>query len=162
MRLAQAQPAPSTQAPAASAPADQQAAPEEPIGNVGTLTGVATVTRNDTETPLQLKDDIYLNDVVKTEASSSLSITFSDATTFRLSSNAQITIDNYVYEQGGGSNAGTFDIARGTIAFVAAQVAKTGNMQITTPTSSTRPPILLVAWIAASRPLENTPPNTRS
>jgi len=136
LRLAQAQQAPAPQSPAAAAPSDQQGAPEEPIGNVATLTGVATVTRNDRAIPLQLKDDIYLNDVVQTQASSSLSITFNDATTFRLSANAQVTIDNYVYEEGGASNAGVFDIAKGTIAFVAAAVAKTGNMQITTPTAS--------------------------
>jgi len=134
LRLAQAQPAPA--ASPQSAQTDQQNAPEEPIGNVATLTGVATVTRNDTDTPLKVKDDIYLNDIVKTQASSALSITFSDATTFRLSANAQVTIDNYVYEEGGGNNAGAFDIAKGTIAFVAAQVAKTGNMQITTPTAT--------------------------
>ena len=29
-----------------------------------------------------------------------------------------------------------FDVAKGTVAFVAAQVAKTGDMQITTPTAS--------------------------
>ena len=139
LRLAQAQPSasPSPQANDAAAPAaDQQTAPEEPIGNVATLTGVATVTRNDTDTPLNVKDDIYLNDVVKTQASSSLSITFSDATTFRLSANAQITIDTYVYEDGGANNAGAFDIAKGTVAFVAAQVAKTGTMQINTPTAT--------------------------
>jgi FecR protein len=137
LRLAQAQPLPSpSQTPDAAAPADQQAAPEEPIGNVATLTGVATVTRNDIDTPLKIKDDIYLNDVVKTQASSSLSITFSDATTFRLSANAEIIIDTYVYEAGGANNAGTFDITRGTVAFVAAQVAKTGEMQITTPSAS--------------------------
>jgi len=134
LRLAQAQPAP--QSPGAAAPSDQQSAPEEPIGNVATLTGVATVTRNDRSIPLQVKDDIYLNDVVQTQASSSLSITFSDATTFRLSSNAQVTIDNYVYEEGGANNAGVFGIGKGTIAFVAAAVAKTGNMEITTPTAS--------------------------
>ena len=136
MRLAQTQPVPSQQAPDASTSSDQQSTPEEPIGNVATLTGIATVTRNNTDTPLQLKDDIYLNDIVKTQASSSLSITFNDATTFRLSANAEITIDNYVYEEGGAGNAGAFDIARGTVAFVAAQVAKTGKMEITTPTAT--------------------------
>ncbi len=135
IQLAQAQ-AQQTPAPDAAAQTDQQGAPEEPIGNVATLTGVATVTRNNTDTPLQLKDDIYLNDVVKTQATSSLSITFNDATTFRLSANAEITIDNYVYEEGGAGNAGTFDIARGTVAFVAAQVAKTGKMEISTPTAT--------------------------
>ncbi len=139
IRLAQAQPSPAptpdAQAPAA-APSDQQNPADEPIGNVASLTGVATVTRNNAATPLQLKDDIYLNDVVETQASSSLGITFNDATTFRLSANAQITIDNYVYEENGSNNAGVFDIAKGTVAFVAASVAKTGNMQITTPTAT--------------------------
>jgi hypothetical protein len=125
------------QAPtAAPAPSDQQVAPDNPIGNVATLTGTATVTRNNAATPLKLKDDIYLNDVVATSATSSLGITFSDATTFTLKANAQVTIDNYVYEENGKNNSGIFDIAKGTVAFAAAAVAKTGNMQITTPTSA--------------------------
>ena len=110
--------------------------PEEPIGNVATLTGKASVTRNDKSIPLALKDDIYLNDVVQTSANSALGVTFSDGTTFNLKANAQITIDNFVYEEGGKKNAGVFDVAKGTVAFVAAQVAKTGDMQITTPTAT--------------------------
>jgi hypothetical protein len=123
-----------TQTPPAAT--DQQAASDEPIGNVATLIGIATVTRNNTATPLQLKDDIYLNDVVATAASSSLGITFNDATTFTLKANAQVTVDNYVYEDGGKNNSGIFDIAKGTVAFAAAAVAKTGSMQITTPTAA--------------------------
>ena len=85
-----------TQAPATTpAPSDQQAASDDnPIGNVATLTGSATVTRNNAATALKLKDDIYLNDIVATSATSSLGITFSDATTFTLKANAQVTIDN--------------------------------------------------------------------
>src|SRR5207248_3287577 len=59
-----------------------------------------------------------------------------DETTFNLRANSQITIDNYVYEDGGKNNAAVFDIAKGTVAFVAAAVAKTGSMSITTPTAS--------------------------
>ena len=145
MQVAQAQPqqtpAPATTpvplpSPDANAPADQQAASDEPIGNVASLTGVATVIRNKDSIALKLKDDIYLNDTVQTAASSSLGITFNDATTFHLSANAKIIIDTYVYADGGGNNSGAFDIAKGTVAFVAAQVAKTGNMQITTPTAT--------------------------
>jgi FecR protein len=145
MQLTQAQPQqppapPATPAPVpapdANAPADQQATSDEPIGNVASLTGVATVIRNKDSISLKVKDDIYLNDVVQTAASSSLGITFNDATTFHLSANAKIIIDNYVYAEGGSSNNGVFDIAKGTVAFVAAQVAKTGNMQITTPTAT--------------------------
>src|SRR5262249_62182904 len=85
---------------------------------------------------LKLKDDIFLNDAVQTAADSALGITFNDGTTFHLSANAKITIDTYVYQDGGKDNAGIFDIAKGTVAFVAAAVAKTGDMKITTPTST--------------------------
>jgi hypothetical protein len=130
-RLAQTQPA---QAPAA-APSAAPAA-DEPIGNVATLTGSATVTRNNAATPLKLQDDIFLNDVLQTSANSTLGVTFNDATTFNLTANAQITVDNYVYEDGGKQNAALFDVARGTVAFVAAAVAHTGDMKISTPTAT--------------------------
>ena len=142
-QLAQAQTEPSpSAAPAAAAPdpatpdATAADAPEEPIGNVATVTGSASVIRNDKTTPLKVKDDIYLNDVVQTGANSALGITFIDATTFNLKASTKITIDNYVYEDGGKSNAAIFDVAKGTAAFVAASVAKTGDMKITTPTAT--------------------------
>jgi hypothetical protein len=138
--------APSPAAPAATQPAaapaqatvqdSSQDSANEPIGNVATLTGTATVTRNNVPTPLKLKDDIFLNDVLKTSANSKLGVTFNDATTFNLTANAQITVDNYVYEDGGKQNAALFDITRGTVAFVAAAVAKTGDMKISTPSAA--------------------------
>jgi len=141
-RLAQAQTeTPPTQTPApAPAPApiaaSAQPADAEPIGNVATLTGSATVTRNNAATPLKLKDDIFQNDVLHTAANSTLGVTFNDATTFNLTANATISVDNYVYEDGGKQNAALFDIAKGTVAFVAASVAHTGDMKISTPTAS--------------------------
>lgn len=131
----QAQPTPAAPAATPDAGADAQT-PEEPIGNVATVVGNATVTRNDAATPLKVKDEIYLNDVVQTSAKSSLGITFNDATTFNLTANAKITIDNFVYEDGGKNNAALFEVAKGTVAFVAASVAKTGDMRISTPTAT--------------------------
>jgi hypothetical protein len=122
--------------PATDATTDAQAANDEPIGNVAALTGSATVTRNNEATPLKPKDDIFLNDVLQTSANSSLGVTFNDATTFNLTANARITIDNYVYQDGGKQNAALFDVAKGTVAFVAAAVAKTGDMKISTPTAT--------------------------
>jgi hypothetical protein len=145
IELAQAQPQASpTPAPspaptpsASSTPAaDAQPIAVEPIGNVATVTGIATVIRDKNSYPLRVRDDIYLNDVVQTASHSSLGITFSDATTFDLSASSRITIDNYVYEDGGKQNSAIFDVGKGTVAFVAAAVAKTGAMQITTPTAT--------------------------
>jgi hypothetical protein len=136
IRLAQTQPAAAPQSAPASAPADATAADEEPIGNVATLTGSATVTRNNAATPLKLKDDIFLNDVLQTSANSTLGVTFNDATTFNLTANARITVDSFVYEEGGKKNAALFNVAKGTVAFVAAAVAKSGDMTISTPTAT--------------------------
>jgi hypothetical protein len=138
IRLAQAaQPAPAPAASPAPAAADSsQPASSEPIGNVATLTGIATVIRNKNSLALHVRDDIFLNDQVQTSSNSSLGITFNDATTFKLSADAKMTIDSYIYEDGGNKNAGIFDIGKGTVAFVAAAVAKTGDMKITTPTST--------------------------
>jgi len=139
-RIAQAQPAqaparpPAT--PSAAAPGGAQPADDEPIGNVATLTGTATVTRNNIATPLKVQDDVFLNDVLQTSANSTLGVTFNDSTTFNLTANASITIDNYIYQDGGKQNAALFDIAKGTVAFVAAEVAHTGDMKISTPTAT--------------------------
>jgi len=121
---------------AAAAPSPAQPAADEPIGNVATLTGSGTVTRNNAATPLKLQDDIFQNDVLRTAANSTLGVTFNDATTFNLTANAQITVDAYVYEDGGKQNGALFDITKGTVAFVAAAVAKTGDMKISTPTAT--------------------------
>jgi hypothetical protein len=135
----QAQPSPAPSATPATSPtpaADAQPATVEPIGNVATVTGIATVIRDKNSYPLKVRDDIYLNDIVQTSSSSALGITFNDATTFNLSASAKITIDNYVYEDGGKQNSAIFDIGKGTVAFVAAAMAKTGDMKIATPTAT--------------------------
>jgi hypothetical protein len=134
--LAQTQPA---QAPAAApstavTPAD--AAADEPIGNVATLTGSATVTRNKAATPLKLQDDIFQGVVLQTSANSTLGVTFNDATTFKLTANARIEVDSFVYEDGGKQNGALFNIVQGTVAFAAAAVAKTGDMRISTPSAT--------------------------
>ena len=139
--VAQVQPSPpSPSSPGAASPSAAQsaqgAASDEPIGNVASLTGTATVIRNKDSIALKLKDDIYLNDTVQTSTGASLGVTFSDDTTFHLSANAKITIDTYVYDPSSRQNKGVFDIGKGTVAFVAAAVAKTGDMQITTPTAT--------------------------
>jgi hypothetical protein len=140
-RFSQAQPSPAPApqtpaAPAADPSTDAQAPGDEPIGNVAILTGSATVTRNNEATPLKLKDDIFQNDVLQTSANSKLGVTFSDATTFNLTANSRMTVDSFVYEDGGKQNAALFDVAKGTVAFVAAAVAKTGDMKISTPTAT--------------------------
>jgi FecR-like protein len=147
IRLAQAQPSPAAAPSPAPAPAPatpsaraassaEPSASDEPIGNVATLTGTASVIRNQNTLPLKLKDDIYLNDTLVTFSDSALGVTFNDATTFNLTANASIKVDDFVYQDGGQQNSALFDIAKGTVAFVASAVARTGNMKIATPTAT--------------------------
>jgi hypothetical protein len=69
-----------------------------------------------------------------TGANSSLSVTFDDETTLSLTANARVVVDEFVYKERGNGNAAVFNIARGTVAFVAGLQAKTGDMRIATPT----------------------------
>jgi len=126
---------PQTQAPpAVPAPASDAAPANNSVGQVATVQGSATVTRGTAAAAaLQVADPIFKNDTLTTGADSTLGVTFDDETTFSLSANTRIVVNEFVYQQGGGANAASFNVAIGTAAFVASLVAKTGNMTITTP-----------------------------
>jgi len=111
-----------------------EAAPRE-IGQVATLQGSATATHANAAAAnaLRVNELIFKNDALQTAADSTLGITFDDETTFSLSANASIVVDEFVYQEGGGANAALFTVARGTAAFVAGKVASTGAMKIATP-----------------------------
>jgi len=120
-------------APAAAQPAPTSATP---IGAVATLQGGASVTRSSATNALKVKDAIFKGDVLQTAVNGTLGITFDDATTFSLRPNSRIAVDDFVYQERGTNNIAAFDVARGTIAFVASAVAKTGDMKIVTPTAT--------------------------
>jgi hypothetical protein len=118
-------------------PPDPNQAADDEIGQVATLQGIATVTRgNAAAAALKVNDAIFKDDVLQTGANSSLGVTFDDETTFSLSANARMVIDEFVYQDGGTANSALFNVLRGTVAFVASQVAKTGAMKIATPTAT--------------------------
>jgi hypothetical protein len=122
---AQAQVAP----PQATQPSDDE------VGNVASVQGNVTATRNGVSRRLKVQDAIFKGDLLRTGATAALGITFDDETTFNLSANANITVDEFIYQEGGKNNSALFKIARGTVAFAAHQVAKTGDMKIETPSS---------------------------
>lgn len=100
------------------------------------MTGSATISRFGNSGPLKADDDIYLGDTLQTGADSTLGITFTDDTTFKLSANSRIVVNKYLFEEGGKQNSALFNVARGTVAFVASAVARTGDMKISTPTAT--------------------------
>jgi len=131
-----APPEPAAATPAA--PTAPAAAPTEDtsVGSVASLQGGASVTRNSATSALALQNPIFKGDALQTAVNGTLGITFDDETTFTLKPNTRITVDEFVYQSGGSNNAAVFNVLRGTVAFVAAEVAHTGSMKIETPGSS--------------------------
>ncbi len=121
-------------APVPAAPTAPQA--DDEVGNVASVQGTATVTRNGAATALKVQDPIFKGDLLRTGPDGAIGITFDDETTFNLSANAAITVNEFVYSEGGSGNTALFNVARGTVAFAAHLVAKTGDMKITTPSST--------------------------
>jgi hypothetical protein len=81
-------------------------------------------------------DLVYQGDLVQTGADGKVGINFTDGTSFNLSSNARMALDEYVYDPKGTSNSTLFNLAKGTFTFVAGNVAKTGEMKVDTPVAT--------------------------
>ncbi len=107
------------------------------IGQVETVSGLATVQRLDgTIETLRVGSKIFQNDIISTAADGAVSVTFSDGTIFSLAQSSRMVIDNLVYDPGGSENSGGFSLLTGGFVFIAGQVAKTGDMEVTTPTAT--------------------------
>ena len=59
-------------------------------------------------------------------------IGFSDGSAFSLKENARIALNEFVYDPNSTSNSALINLVH--VSFIAAQVAKTGNMRVDTPT----------------------------
>src|SRR5882757_2433792 len=126
-------------------PAVQDVA-SKPIGNVVAATGSVTVEHvnavvvqaNLASQAGQTKvgDLVYQGDVVRTGADGRVSINFNDGTSFNLSNNANMTLNEFVYDPNGKSNSTLFNLSKGTFTFVAGNIAKTGDMKIDTPVAT--------------------------
>jgi hypothetical protein len=78
-------------------------------------------------------DFVYRGDVVQTGADGKVDLVFSDGTTFNVSKNARIELNEFVYDPNSRSNTASLSITKGTLTFVAGQVAKSGSMVLKTP-----------------------------
>jgi hypothetical protein len=107
------------------------------IGKVERLGGSATVQHaNGVVEELKVGDNVLQGDVVQTGDGSLLAISFMDGTAFNMGAGARMVLNELVYEPGGSSNSAVFSLVKGTITFVAGQVAKTGSMKVDTPVAT--------------------------
>lgn len=118
----------------------------KPIGKVVVATGSVTLERTtavvvqaSTSGPAgqaKVGDLVYQGDAVATGADGKVGINFTDGTSFNLSSNARMVLNEFVYDPGSTSNSTLFNLTKGTFTFVAGKVAKTGDMKIDTPVAT--------------------------
>jgi hypothetical protein len=117
-----------------------------PIGKVVATTGTVTIEHAgavivQANAPAQagetkVGDLVYQRDLVQTGADGKVGINFTDGTSFNLSSNAKMALDEYVYDPKGKSNSTLFNLSKGTFTFVAGNIAKTGDMKVDTPVAT--------------------------
>ncbi|MCK1704920.1 FecR domain-containing protein, partial [Bradyrhizobium sp. 146] len=128
------------------AQAGGNAAPVKVIGHVATITGSASIVRNGVTIEANNGDVVYQNDVVQTGSGSTIGLVLIDGSTFNLSANARFMLNELGYEGQSsasgtlvsltsGANHSMFTLVQGAASFVAGQVAKTGDMQIATPSA---------------------------
>lgn len=126
-------------------PAVQEAV-SKPIGRIVVAVGVVTIERANALVvqastsgqagQANVGDLVYQGDIVATGGDGRVGINFTDGTSFNLSSNARMALNEFVYDPKGASNSTLFSLTKGTITFVAGQVAKTGDMKVDTPVAT--------------------------
>jgi len=115
-----------------------------PIGKVLTVAGIAHIEHPATilvqanlptsgNAPTKVGDLVYRGDVIETGADGAMSITFADGTSFNVSSNARMEVNDFVYDPNGHSNSSLMSLTKGTFTFIAGNVAHTGDMKVDTP-----------------------------
>ena len=123
-----------------------QDASVKPIGKVITAAGLVTIEHVSAvvvqaalgNQPGQAKigDPIYLGDVLSTGSDGKVGITFTDGTAFDLSSNARMTMTEFIYDPNSKSNSTLLSLTKGTFTFVAGKIAKSGDMKVDTPVAT--------------------------
>ena len=107
------------------------------IGHVERVGGSATVQHaNGVVQELQVGDNVLQGDVVQTRDGSQLGVSFIDGTVFNMGANARMVMSELIYSADSASNSAVFSLVKGTVSFVAGQVAKTGDMRVETPIST--------------------------
>ena len=103
------------------------------VGHVAKMTGSASIVRNGVTIDVQTGDAVYQSDVVQTGSGSSLGLVLNDGTTFNLSANARLMLNDLTFDASSTSNSSFITLVQGAANFVAGQVAKTGDMKVATP-----------------------------
>jgi FecR protein len=116
----------------------------KPIGKVLGATGVARIEHSaavvvQANLPpsgmaqAKIGDLVYRGDLIQTGVDGSLAIVFADGTSFNVSNNAKMEVNEFVYDPNSNSNSTLLNLEKGTFTFIAGNIAHTGSMKVDTP-----------------------------
>jgi hypothetical protein len=116
----------------------------KPIGKVSDTTGAVIIEHSSAivvqaNLPpggaghVKVEDSVYRGDMIQTGADGALGIIFADGTSFRVSANARMELNEFVYDPNGSANSTLFSLSKGSFTFLAGAIAKSGNMKVATP-----------------------------
>jgi hypothetical protein len=115
-----------------------------PIGKVQTVIGIVRI-EHSAAVVLQASlppsgtdqakagDLVYRGDLIQTGEDGTLAVTFVDGTSFNVSHNARMAVDEFLYDPNSQSNSTLLTLTTGTFSFIAGKIAHTGSMQVATP-----------------------------
>lgn len=109
------------------------------IGTVTELQGTTVEIRRGKETIKATKGTkIEANDSVSAGSNTSLTITFADNSTAKISQNSRLVIDDFVYDAKSGAGKSGMKVALGTVRMASGGIAKNNskNVNIQTPTAA--------------------------
>ena len=106
------------------------------VGHVVKMTGSASIIRNGVAVIANTGDTLYQTDILQTGSNSTLGLVLDDGTAFNLSANARFMLNELDFDPAGTSNYSLVSLLQGAATFVAGQVAKTGEMQVSTPVAA--------------------------
>jgi hypothetical protein len=112
----------------------------EAVGTVAAAEGTVTIRRGgNPPAPAAADAAVYRNDVIETGPASKADILFADDGELTLGENAQVTVDEYVYDPDNtASGKGLLSVMRGAFTFVGGLIEKTQqpDMSLNTPYGS--------------------------
>lgn len=97
---------------------------DDSIGAIKKLNGAATVVREKTDYKVNIGAPVFMKDILKTDNTGSVGITFKDNTMISVGPNTVYTIDEYVYQPNEQKLAFVSKVSKGTLHFVSGNLTK--------------------------------------
>jgi FecR protein len=106
------------------------------VGHVVKMAGSSSIIRNGVAIIANTGDTLYQTDVVQTGSNSTVGLVLDDGTAFNLVANTRFMLNELDFDPAGSSNHSLVSLLQGAASFVAGQVAKTGDMEVSTPVAT--------------------------